>query len=375
MHPKLTGRKNQAGLTLLEMSVVLLIASTIMIASFQLLDETNKMTQFVETRNDLPLIGQGAMNTLQNALSQSRQVFDASGIGPAYFSALRFSTSAPLLTGSRMPVAHTTGTYQSGPNSGEPAPMDFLPDSDWNAQFDPDGTWTGNCLLVARQLAPIDITYTGGTLSVDRYRFEFFYLTAKNNWKFSGATIGHLDAMRGRSREYADYFQLSTVSLTAPQRTEVNTKLIAANIAVAWNPGTAITAAIYDVRSNGTYSLVNNPQIFVDTVDSITPRIEDARIFGRMAYTVAFRGRWTDTLLVDSDHDGTADAPLVAMPIPKFATYNSGTPLVPSGMEFKIVGIGSSQRVLSRVVVLAHYHAREYAAQESVLITAPSGGV
>jgi hypothetical protein len=266
----------------MEMLVVMLIATVIMLASFDLLDDTNRITQLIETRNDLPVIAQGAVNEIQNALTQSRQVFDNSGVGPDYFDALVIPSSSPLLDDSRLPTAKTTLN-------------EFVPDADGE-------TFTGNCLLVARQLGALTVNYAadgGGSLAVDRYRFEFYYLTPRTNWNFAGSSVGHLDIVRGRSATYADYFQLNNTTLTDDQRDEVNSALIDAGVEVAWNPGAAIDAGFFDIETDGGYTLDASPSINVSDVKSLTPQIDGAHIFGKMSYTVGFRGHWTDTLTIN----------------------------------------------------------------------------
>jgi prepilin-type N-terminal cleavage/methylation domain-containing protein len=350
--------KRQSGMTLIEVMVVLLIATTIMMASMQLIEETTRVTLFVESRNDLPVIAQGAVNTIQTSLTQARQVFDGGGIGAGYFNQLTIPSGAPLLTDSRQPTADVTGELLADA-SGE--------------------TWTGNCLLIARQLAPIEITYTangGGTVSMDRYRFEFFYLTQKNTWKFAGSDVGHLDAMRAWSDEYADHFQLVNLSLTAAQRQQVHQALIASALSRSWNPGAASNQAFYNINSDGTFTLQATHNIALSKYKSVTPQIEGGRIFGKMNYSVAFASA---DLPAGSPGGPPAPADPDAPPpiygtIHKFASYDDGDPLFPSGMEFKIVGQGASQRVLARVVMVANYRAREYAVQEVSVITASGSG-
>ncbi len=343
----------QSGHTLAEMIVVMAIALVIILASFQMLEETTRVTMFIETRNDLPIIAQTAVNNIQTAISQSKQVFDgsSSGVGPGYFSRIGYPTSAQLLGNSRMPLVNPNGQ--------------FIADTSGNE-------YTGNCLLIARQLSPLEVSYTGGKLLADRYRFEMYYLTAGTGWKFSGYSGGYLDAMRGRSVEYADYFQLSNLNVTSAQRKEINDKLLAGvlgedklihKLTLAWNPGQPATSSVYDIKSVGTplassYVLNANPSFALSEVKSITPQVNNAHIFGRMSYSIAFRP------------SGTTSYPLPT-PVSRYALFDSTKPLFPSGFEFMIVGNATTKRILSRVSIMAHYRVKEYAAQEASVITAP----
>jgi prepilin-type N-terminal cleavage/methylation domain-containing protein len=342
MMTMIRNNRSQSGHTLVEMIVVMAIALVIILASFQMLEETTRVTLFIESRNDLPLIAQSAVNYIQTAVGQSRLVFDstATGIGPGYFAAV--TVPVPMVTNTKMPLVNTTG--------------EFVADTAGN-------DYTGNCLLIARQLSPLEITYTGGMLSADRYRFEMFYLTRRTNWSFSGSG-GYIDAMRARSVEYADYFQLSTVLVSSAQRTEIINALRAANVTLAWNPGQPINNSVYNVTTNGStvataYTLNASPTLALADAKSLTPQINNTRIFGKMNYSIAFRPSATTTYPITTA-------------VPKYARWNSSTPLFPSGMEFLIVGNSNNQRVLTRMAIMAHYRANEYASQEASVITSPN---
>jgi len=334
---------SQSGMTLVEMIVVMAIALVIILASFQMLEETTRVTLFIETRNDLPIIAQSAVNTIQTAVSQSRQIFDSdtTGIGPGYLSALSVPISP--LTDSRMPL--TKNGQFTADVSGGPA-------------------YTGNSLLIARQLAPIVVPYSGGSLDIDRFRFEYIFLTKGTNWKFVNYT-GYIDVMRAQSAEYADYFQLFNLptSITAVQRGEINTFLRSKGIMLAWNPGQPINVSVYNITTDGStvaaaYTLINKPTINMPTVKSLTPQINGARIFGKANYSIAFRPNSTFNYPINT-------------PVSRYAHYDSSKPLFPSGLEFVIVGNANTRRVLTRMSIMAHYRANEYASQEASVITAP----
>jgi prepilin-type N-terminal cleavage/methylation domain-containing protein len=338
-------RDHRSGYTIAEMLVVTAIASVIMLASFQLLDETVRVTLFIESRNDLPLIAQSAANSIQTALVQSRQVFDndasANAVGKDYYDNLTTSgTDAPV--DAVPPLYNDTGS--------------FVPDT-------AAAKYTGNCLLLARQLSPITISYSGGTktLFADRYRFEYFYLTQRtNSFKFGGSAVGYLDLMRGRSVEYADYFQLTNVLTTGADKKTVNTALIAANVKYAWNPGQPFAGSFFTLKSDDVTPYTAGPaKIDVATVKSLTPQVAGGRVFGKMNYSVGFKPTVATSF------------PIPAR-IPKYAIVDATKPLYPSGLEILAVGNATSRRILVRVVMMAHYRAQDYASQEASVITAPS---
>src|SRR5471030_2440208 len=131
--------RRERGVTLMEMMVVTAIFSLVFIISYKLLEETVKTSLFIEEHTDLPVYGQRAVNTIQRELLQTRVVFEgtATSLGPGYFSALTFPAAYPLLANSQMPILNPTGT--------------LVPDT-------AGAPFTGNCLLIARQLSPAVVT-------------------------------------------------------------------------------------------------------------------------------------------------------------------------------------------------------------------------
>jgi hypothetical protein len=338
----------------MEMMVVLAIVTVVFLASFSLLQDAVDTSLFVEEHNDLPIFAQGAVNAIQREMLQAQTVFDgtAGSIGPGYFTAMQPQLPATdaIFKNFKQPVANSTGT--------------LVPDDPAAAQ-----QYTGNCLLIVRQLDPAAVTISTGTLLVDRYVFELFYLTQRQNHGFSTSNY-YLDVVLAKSDIYADYNQVFNWQSTKPTLADmqaVNTalpKYVDARTGLpqpmkrAWNPGQSAATAFYDIISDGTFKPVANPTIKVASTTSLIKPLRGGRVSGRMDYSVAFRP------------SSTASFP-IREAIPKYAAFTASQPEFPSGLEFLIVGPAGSRRILARVVIMASYGLK-YDSREATVITSAS---
>jgi prepilin-type N-terminal cleavage/methylation domain-containing protein len=360
--------RGQRGITLMEMMVVVALFTVLFFISYTLLEDSVQTSLFVEEHNDLPIYGQSAVNAIQRELLQSRIVFEggASSPGPGYFSALIFPAAFPLLTGSKMPVLNPTSTS-------------LVPD-------DPSTRFTGNVLLVAKQLQPALITglsITGGSMLVDRYQFQVFYLTQRFTHGFAGQNY-FIDAIQAKSDIYADYSQLTQwaalAATVAADKTKVASQLSTfANPVTgalepttkAWNSGVAAPAAFYTISSSMGFTAINSPTIALPTSTSLVKGLTGGRISGKMDYTVGFRPSAATRFNLNTDVKKADGSIQVRDPIPKYAVFDSTVPTFPSGMEFLIVGPAGSRRILARMVILASYIGH-IDSKESIVITSGS---
>jgi hypothetical protein len=155
------------------------------------------------------------------------------------------------------------------------------------------------------------------------------------------------------SVEYADYFELST--LTSAQRQLVLPKVISANIDTAWDTTQPITQAFYDlnVAKSGTFGApLKTPKISISTTKSLFPELLGGRISGKMDYSVAF----------------TPGSPLkpfpLRLPVFTYAQADTTIPQFPAGFEVKMVGPAKARKVMTRLLLMSNYHASTYEAQQ-----------
>lgn len=337
-------RQSEKGFSLIEVTVVLGIVSVLMIVVYSMIEQTMRSTMFNESHNDLAILTQGAVNAMQTEVLQTKMVFQEDSLGTSYRTALQLPTQYPLWTDSLLPVIQPEVAI--GP--------------------DTSTRYTGNSILLARQLAPLTLTYdddgNSGTPEIefvaDRYVFQFIYLTAVTQPSFSGSGRT-LDLVMASSAQYADYFQLSSMSQTAISR--IVPKLIAANIARAWNPGQPIASAFYALSgaTDGTFDApVANARIATASSKSLLPGLRGGRISGKMNYSVAFVPT------------SPAQPYPLRIPIRVFAPAVTGRPGFPSGLEVKIAGPSGNRQVMTRLVLMSHYGAKSYESQQGFVTTA-----
>ncbi|HYC58921.1 MAG TPA: prepilin-type N-terminal cleavage/methylation domain-containing protein [Thermoanaerobaculia bacterium] len=336
-------RSSQKGFTLVEITVTLAIVSVIMIVTYQLIEQTMTATVFSESHNDLAVLSQKAVNTIQTEVLQAKLVYEEDAVGAAYRSALAFPTTPSIWTTSRLPVIDDTTTT-------------FTPDTA-AARF------TGNTLFLVRQLAPLAVLYdhdsSAGTPDIeflaDRYTFEYFYLRNHTGQSFAGSGQS-VDLMLATSGEYADYFQLASVTAN---RGVLVQKLMNAGLSRAWDPGRPLASAFYQLSSatDGTFDPpLNSPTIPIVRTKSLLPGLFGGRISGRVLYSVGFPR-------------SSGPAFPIPQPLSVFGQSDVSLPGYPAGFEVKIIGPSRNRQVLTRLVLMAHY-ARNYEAQQATVYTA-----
>jgi prepilin-type N-terminal cleavage/methylation domain-containing protein len=334
--------RRERGYSLIELIVVVAIVGIAVLAAYGIIGDALRTSIRVESRNALATLAQRPVNILQVAVLHSRTVFSNDTIGQAYYTRVVAQLPADFapLGNTRLPLIDVSETQ-------------IAPDVAATPQV-------GNCLLIARQLPPVFVNYdhdnNAGTATVpfpiDRYRFELYFLRPDTSRRFA-RTLIPIDIARFRSVEFADYFQLNPLigtggSFTATQKNQVVAGLVTNNLTKAWDPtpGTAITAAFYDLTTAGANIgrlTVNNAAVLTryDT-KSLERDFTGGAISGKINYSIAFRMSTTQEFPIRHR-------------IPQYAVYNAAAPLFPSGLEIKIVGVGPTQRTLARLVVMSNY--------------------
>jgi len=390
----------QRGHSLIEMLIAMAIITVIIAVVFSMIEETTTVSLFIESHNDLTTMSQKALNAVQTEVLQSRQIFLEDAIGTAYRTSLQ-----ALLTdcGTTAPCASSLWKLQ-------PVAGTQLPGNDPALTLAPDPVstrYTGNALLIARQLSPIAIaiaagtpiaTYPAFTFFADRYRFEYFYLANHGTPSHRSFRNGDhiLDMWQVRTIEYADYSQLAnaTSNMSSTQLADLSTKLRATaalpagtiisgpnppNLKTAWSPRQPIASAFYTIDAPltftagpiATFNFTSATPNDLATGSSMLPAMLGGRIGGKMDYTVAYVLNRTavppssrllsGVPLNDQGTDGRN-------PLPQYAQLAPSLPL-DCGLEVKVVGLAGARQVLARLVMYANYRVTRVDSTEASVIS------
>ncbi|MGZ5431541.1 MAG: PulJ/GspJ family protein [Thermoanaerobaculia bacterium] len=355
-------RDSQRGFSLMEITVVLAIVSFVMILVYSLIEETMQVTMFNESHNELAILSQSAVNTLQFEVQQAKVAFEEDSLGAAYRSAMILPAGVTVWKDSLLPVFDTSVDAQIGP---DPKTQRY----------------TGNSLLIARQLPPASITYknvAGSTVEflADIYQFEYFYLAQSKTKSFSGSGMT-MDLLMSQSERYADEFQLTSLAdgeAALIVQTMLKDKKL--NVTHAWTPGAPLASAFYPLAdaTDGEFDkAVKNPKIATGRTTTllrpffgVSNPLEDqpgdlpefrldggVGISGGILYSVGF---------------GSFPLPV---PMRQFAQPQPLSPGFPAGFEVKVAGPARNRKVMTRVVLMSHYGAKKtYEAQQGFVVTA-----
>lgn len=326
---------------MIEALITLVILLISMAVFYEMILGSLRSGMFAESRNDLTVIGERAVNAIQREIAQARLILEENSAGTGYRT--MFTGALPagttVWTNSRMPIIDQNTTIIGA----DPGPNSIT-------------NRTGNSLIVVRQLTPVSVNYdhdaNAGTADIaflaDNYEFQFYFLRSNNTRNFGGFGY-YVELMKARSQVFADYFQLNGVGTNKAQLIQ----RLRTTIPRAWDPGQPAGTAFYNLTATGTLSstLLAN---FTLTTQSMLPEFKGGRVSGTMEYSVGLNA---STPMVVND------------PIPLFATANSN---FPGGLEFQIVGTSGTRKVLTRLV-LASWYNRQFNSREASVIASARG--
>ena len=337
-------REKERGFSIVEATVTLVLMLVAMAIFYDMMIGASRAGMFHESRNDLVVISQRAVNSIQTELSQSKFVFEENSLGTEYRNLFvnGLPVGVSVWAGSRLPIVDAaTGTL--GPDPG----------------LNGIANRTGNSLMLARQLAPVAVAYDHDanaltpdvSFLVDRYEFQFYFLRANPARNFGNLGY-YLDLVRAKSQIVADYIQLSGVGTNRAQL--VQRILANTPITMAWDPGKAIAApAFYTLAGDGALASAS-PTRFTVTTASLCPEFTGGRISGKMEYSVSLN---------------TSASMAMRDIVPLYATAG-GT--FPGGLEFQVVGAAGTRKIWTRLV-LASWYANQFNSQQASVITSSHG--
>jgi type II secretory pathway pseudopilin PulG len=264
----------------------------------------------------------------------------------------------PIVTGAQLaqcqPIATVTNTAGS-----------FSPASGTAADY-------GNCLLFGAYDSPqtipgvtvvyrapvtvqgAAITYSGttnagmpATVTVDLYRFYFYYLTSANPRPLSSTTSYRL--IEWQSVQYADFFEISDISDGALKTSVVTWLATPGNpdpsitnyaVTLAWDPTqTDIRAAFYTLATTG----ATTPLTAVSAGGNITIPEAYSQALTRVSSGLLSNGFGYG---ISPNSANWSSSPVS---VPLFATANGN---FPGGFEVGISGSAAGREVLTRMVLV-----------------------
>lgn len=313
-------RSSERGITVIEVMVSMALLSVVSLLFYESYVGTQKANQFLECHGDLNTLGQKAVNAIKNEIVQSRYMFQNDTIGNAYSDAIQLPSGITPATDSRLPVIDIGGNIR--PDTGTE-------------------TRTGNALLMARQLTPIEVevdidgdgTTDATKYLADRYQMLAFFLREDTAKPF--LTVDHrLLLMKAQSRVFADYFQLSGLSATA--RTQVARALYNQGVRTAWDPAKPVATAFYSIGSSGTLTGPDAQPVILMTAVNLLPAMERGHVSGGQVYSVGITN---------------AAMPATPDPVQTFAVAGAN---FPGGLEFQAVGPPGARKVMVRLCLMAN---------------------
>jgi len=378
-------RKGQRGYNIVELMIAMAITTAMIAIVFSMIEEAMTLSLFVESHNDLTTMSQKALNSVQTEIVQARTIFTEDAVGTPYRQKIE-----ALLPACAYPCASNVWKLPAVANT-------QLPEVDPAGTLAPDpaGTrYTGNAVLVARQLQPVSIPiiadgagFPAFTFFADRYRFEYFYLTyhGSPSHRFFRDGDHILDLWQVRTIEYADYYQLlnATVNMSANQKIDLSNKIRSAaagspNLQTAWDPGQVLTSAFYTIDANlsfaagaiATFQFKSRVPDDLASGGSLMPALLGGRIGGKMDYTVAYvKSRNADPTLRLLDRVPLNETRTDGRnPLPQYALV-AGTLPLDCGFEVKVTGPAGARQVLTRLVMYANYRASKVDSTEAFVIT------
>src|SRR5216117_1585333 len=88
-------RRAQRGLSLVEILVTLVIFTALVLIVYSMIDKTLHLTLFNESHNDLTIMTERAVNTMQGEILQTKTAFEEDAVGAGYRSALQLPAAQP----------------------------------------------------------------------------------------------------------------------------------------------------------------------------------------------------------------------------------------------------------------------------------------
>lgn len=332
-HPFTSTIKSSRGVTLVELIIATALLSIVVLGAVALFRTSQRAYSSTEAQVTLKSLGQASINHIGLSLSQSKRFFENTATGTSYLSRVTLTGGPSALSGSQLPTITVNGSLS-------PGNTDFVSASVGNQIF-------LSVLEPAQDLTVLNSGGVSGTVRIDTYHFNYYYLSADSTKRLGGAA--RIDLREWRSPPYADRAQLLALT-DAVQRSNAVIALRSGGIVYAWDPGqNAVTSAFYNLNSNGTIVLVSTHTLPSASNTSLTKTLTGI-LGGGFRVGVS---------------PNTSAAFNTAQTVPEFAAASG---LFPSGFEITIIGPNSARQVFTRLVLGAEGSFSGPSAHEEVLL-------
>ncbi|MBI4833200.1 MAG: prepilin-type N-terminal cleavage/methylation domain-containing protein [Planctomycetes bacterium] len=309
------GERVEAGLTLVEMMIVISLLSLVMIASYELISSINVSSENLQATSFMTEWGQKTIDQINLEVTQSRMVYENNSLGIDYHTGLQLDASYPVLTGTLLPQIDQTGTFR----------------------LDTTVSRTGNALLFIQEMNPFSTTVGGALRRLNVYRLVYYYLSP-NNTSFAGRPSS-LRLIRWQSKEFADYEQIMAMSAVISRATMADALYSQRGITYFWLPRNTPDTAFYEYDTD-------------DIDDADDDNIDDAPnnlyvVQRDNSYSIiGYLGFGTSSVAWNK----TADFP-VPVAVPKFGIADQAGAGFPHGFEVQIIGPTGARQVMVRLVI------------------------
>lgn len=304
-----------AGLTLIEVMITLVVLGFLLLVVARSQMTVTDANTNLHGINKVALETQEAVALIHTDISMARKLLENDSLGNSYLAALG-TGKYPVAPSTRLPVIGPLAEF----------------DKD-----DPLAPLTGNCLLMAEEMAPHDTVHDPGsgdqTYRVNVIRLVAYYLT--QNARPRDSQLSRFDLVRWESQAFADYTTLTAITdTTAREAVVASMTAPGVNIQYAWDILKPAGSAFYSLGSD----VSSSPESAFLVPPSTRPDREPRAIFGLSNACIA----------VNNGQTGESRIPKFAVELSPTSDPNGVG--FPHGFEVKIIGPSGARKVLVRVV-------------------------
>jgi prepilin-type N-terminal cleavage/methylation domain-containing protein len=323
--PRARRLAREAGLTLIEMSITMVIVAMMSLVVERVLSSTQEAERYLAAVRTATERGQKITYDVTDIVSASRKLYGRDATGLGYLAKLDL-TRDPLAPGVRLPKFDEVNPM--GPDTaGDPR--------------------TGNGLLFVREAdaAPcVANPLTAKIRYIDTYRFIFVYPHRSSRTVVNGQGQAW-DLCIWRSVPFPSRAQILAITSATEKQNVIKDLYSRYGYDTCWDPNGTVSTTFYGLDVAGNMAAAPTANFTIEEDLDVSER-------GRLVYA--------DVQLAATDVGSKARSPVFSLDPP--ATWN------PHGFEVKIVGASGSRKVWIHIVVEAQASQGRVAVMESTMI-------